>query len=142
MRDPTPASPLKGREYLPNRRHGEVLKLHDGVLDYAVGITCYEDGRPAEVFISSSKPTSHLDDIARDAAIMASIRLQYGAPVEVLRGAATRAADGSGASIIGIALDVMAGEPPPGESDIPSPAPSGPLLPRGEGSAVQAEVGS
>jgi hypothetical protein len=48
--------------------------------------------------------------MASDAAIAASLALQYGCPAEVLRGALSRDSDGVASSPLGVALDLEAAE--------------------------------
>jgi hypothetical protein len=70
----------------------------------------YREGRPAEIFLSSDKPGSATEAIARDAAIIVSIALQYGAQLETIRAALTKDHDGSPATAIGAALEAIAAE--------------------------------
>jgi hypothetical protein len=95
------------RRRLPNRRETESYLLPGG--DYTVSVGRYEDGAAAEVFISSRKPTSDGAAHARDGAVLISLALQHGVPLEDLRGAITRLHDGSAATVIGAALDLIAG---------------------------------
>ena len=57
------------------------------------------------------RPGSATEAIARDAAILVSIALQYGAALETIRAALTKDHDGSPATAIGAALDKL-GEAP------------------------------
>ncbi len=75
---------------------------------YTVSYGLFRDARPAELFISTNKASSDAEAIARDAAIMISIALQFGAQLEDMRSAATRDGDGRPSSIIGHALDLVA----------------------------------
>lgn len=50
----------------------------------------------------------HADACARDAAILASIALQYGVPLDVLRKALLRDQRGNASTPIGTALDLIA----------------------------------
>ena len=98
------------RRTLPNRRAAEIIDFwHDG-LAYTAGISRYRDGHVAEVFLSCAKAGSTAADLARDAAIAASIALQHGCPIEVLRHAVTRTSDGRAAGPIGALLDILEGE--------------------------------
>ena len=75
------------------------------------GLLCagsYPDGRIAEIFLSSHKPGSPIEPIARDAAVTVSIALQCGADLETIRAALTRGHDGGAASPLGAALDALA----------------------------------
>lgn len=104
------------REPLPARRRAELVTLEvNGSPFYEVGIGRYDDGRLAEVFISCVRPTSESAEVARDAAVLISIALQFGVPVETMQGAITRVSDGSAASIIGRVLDLLDGRKPPAQ---------------------------
>lgn len=96
------------REKLPNRRQCESFELNHAGLDFTICIGSYPDGRLAEIFISSNKPGSPIEAIARDAAVTASIALQFGADVETIRAALTRDHDGGPATAFGAALDTIA----------------------------------
>lgn len=98
------------RENLAARREQTTITTAFGPSAYKISIGAYPDGRPAEVFISTDKASTDLEAIARDAAIMISIALQYGAKLEDLRSAATRDAQGFASSIIGHTLDLVAAE--------------------------------
>jgi hypothetical protein len=69
----------------------------------------YPDGRIAEIFLSSHKPGSPIEAIARDAAVTVSIALQCGADIETIRAALTKDHDGSPATLLGAALDILDG---------------------------------
>jgi hypothetical protein len=98
---------MTARELLPNRRRNESLEFsHDG-LHFTMTAGFYQDGSIAEVFLSSNKPGSPIEAIARDAAVTVSIALQFGADLETIRGALTRDHDGSPATLLGAALDVL-----------------------------------
>jgi hypothetical protein len=62
----------------------------------------------AEVFLSSAKPGSATEAIARDAAVTVSIALQFGVPIEMIRAALTKDHDGGPATLLGAALDALA----------------------------------
>jgi hypothetical protein len=61
-----------------------------------------------EVFVGNHRCDSHADSCAKDAAILASIALQFGAPLDVLRKALLRDSQGRPSTPIGIALDLLA----------------------------------
>jgi hypothetical protein len=92
------------RERLPNRRLSEVVDFqHDG-RRWTLTIGRFSDGRLAELFIDAAK-TSALSEIAADAAIIASLALQSGCPLETLR----HALDGRSAGPLGMALRLVGG---------------------------------
>ena len=49
-----------------------------------------------------------IEAIARDAAVVASIALQFGADIETIRKALTKDHDGGPATLLGAALDILA----------------------------------
>jgi hypothetical protein len=59
------------------------------------------------VILSSHKPGSPIEAIARDAAVTVSIALQFGAPLETIRAALTKDHDGGPATLLGAALDAL-----------------------------------
>ena len=70
----------------------------------------FADGSIGEVFLNNHKVNSQADVSARDAAVVASIALQYGAPVDVIRRALMRNADGTASGPLGAALDLIAND--------------------------------
>jgi len=100
------------RERLPNRRASETFQLQCNGLGYLATISRFSDGRLAEIFISNAKAGSHSDAAAKDAAVVASIALQHGVSVDVIRHALLRDSRGRASSPLGCALDLIAeGEP-------------------------------
>ena len=99
---------MTARERLPNRRECESFELRHAGLDFTVAAGFYPDGRIAEIFLSSNKPGSPIEAIARDAAVTVSIALQFGANLETIRQALTKDHDGGPATLLGAALDVLA----------------------------------
>jgi hypothetical protein len=100
------------RQLLPNRRRCESLEFRHAGLDFTMTAGFYPDGRIAEIFLSSHKPGSPIEAIARDAAVTVSIALQFGAPIETIRAALTKDHDGSPATLLGTALDILCGAAP------------------------------
>jgi hypothetical protein len=95
------------REPLPERRVSRRFEFRQETspfTKYIVGYTRFPDGRLAEVFIDADRPGTDLNVIARDAAVVLSIALQYGAPVHQLRDALTRLPSGEPAGPVGIIL--------------------------------------
>jgi hypothetical protein len=99
---------MTARERLPNRRRNESFEFFHGGLGFTASIGFFPDGRTAEIFLSSNKPGSPIEAIARDAAVTVSIALQFGADLETIRVALTRDHDGGPATLLGAALDVLA----------------------------------
>ena len=99
------------RQRLPNRRQCESLEFRHAGLDFTLAAGFYPDGRIAEIFLSSHKPSSPIEAIARDAAVTVSIALQFGAPLETIRNALTKDRDGAPATLLGAALNALAKAP-------------------------------
>jgi hypothetical protein len=97
------------RERLPNRRQCESFEFSHAGMTFTLATGFYADGRLAEIFLSSNKPGSPIEAIARDAAVTVSIALQFGAPIETIRAALTKDHDGGPATAIGTALDALCG---------------------------------
>jgi hypothetical protein len=91
------------REPLPNRREAELLDFEYSGRRWTVTIGRFPDGRVGEVFLDTAK-ASAIGEIAADAAVAASIALQFGAPLETVRHAlADRLAGPLGAALALIA---------------------------------------
>jgi hypothetical protein len=96
---------MTSRERLRNRRRSEIFTLELHGLHYVASFSRFDDGRIAEVFLQNHKPASQSDANARDSAIAASLALQYGCPLETLRRALLRDAQGNASTPLGAALD-------------------------------------
>jgi hypothetical protein len=116
----TAAIEIAPRRTLPQRRHNETFDLRHKTettdTAYAVTVGFFEAAppfkQPAEVFINGPKAGSSVEAIARDAAVLLSIALQFGVPLDVVRGAITRDAGGYPSSVIGAVVDQLATSPP------------------------------
>ena len=93
------------RNRLPNRRPALSTSFERDGARFEMTAGFYPDGRPGEIFLNTDRANSLLDFLMSDAAILASIALQYGAPLDELRHALKRDARGQPASPIGAALD-------------------------------------
>jgi hypothetical protein len=100
------------RTTLPQRRFSETTEMRlPGKQDvFAVTIGRYHDGKIGEVFVSGAKAGSEVDAVARDGAVLLSIALQYGLPLDAFRAALTRNLDGTPSSIIGAVVDRLCGK--------------------------------
>jgi hypothetical protein len=103
----TAAAP--GCRRLPNRRPHLVIEFEHGGFTYTAGVGFFDDAgqQPAEIFLTTAKHGTLLDTNARDAAIAASLLLQYGCPVETLRRALTRNGDGAASGPLAHVLDLL-----------------------------------
>jgi hypothetical protein len=96
------------RKWLPGRREHEVLEFEHVGLRCHGGVGRYPDQRPAEIFLNIAKDGSAADLNARDSAIAASLALQHGCDLLVLRRALTQNPDGSAAGPLGRLFDLLA----------------------------------
>jgi hypothetical protein len=97
------------RERLPNRRQSETFNFEHADLKYVATASWFADGRLGEVFVTNGKADSQADANAKDAAIIASIAMQYGAPLAVICKALLRDTRGRPSTPVGMALDLLAG---------------------------------
>lgn len=95
------------RSRLPNRRAQETFDLeHDGQR-YSVSLGFHDDGRPGEAFIQSHRRGTAIEAAARDSAILISLMIQHGLPLDEIRHGLTRDSHGHPASIIGAVVDAV-----------------------------------
>jgi hypothetical protein len=96
------------RAVIPNRREAEVFSFeHNGIAFSGSVSRRQEDWRVVEVFLDGGKPGTAVQSVARDTAVAASLALQHGTPIEVLRQALTRNDDGTPAGPLGALLDLV-----------------------------------
>ena len=79
-------------------------------LRYHVALGEYKDGKPGEVFITvlgKAGKGSMLEALARDAAILMSLGVQYGVPIELMKRAVTRDEQNRPQTFVGAVLDAM-----------------------------------
>jgi hypothetical protein len=95
---------------LPNRRASRTFNFECNGLHYTCTASWFDDGRLGEVFLGNHRADSHADACAKDAAILASLALQHGIPLEILRKVQLRDPKGRASTPIGVALDVLAVE--------------------------------
>ena len=93
------------RRVLPQRRAAETFDLRFWNQPFTVTVGVYADGTPGEVFIDGGKTGQDVQSTARDAAVVLSLALQYGVPIEAIRHAVTRSGSGEAASILGAIVD-------------------------------------
>jgi len=101
------AADKPARDRLPNRRTSQNIAFGRDNLNYQMTIGLYPDGRVGEIFLNAEHANSLLDVLAHDAAILASLALQYGAPLSEITHALRRDAQGVAASPIGAAMDLI-----------------------------------
>jgi hypothetical protein len=96
------------RHRLSARHFSTNLQVEALGLRFTAPTSNYPDGRLGEIFLQNHKADSAAGIMASDAAIAASLALQYGCPVEVLRKALCRDARGKASGPLGAALDILA----------------------------------
>ena len=96
------------RDRLPNRRPAVTTSFERDGARFEMTAGFYPDGRVGEVFLSADRANSLLDFLMSDAAILASLALQYGCPLDEIRHALKSDVRGEAASPIGAALDRIA----------------------------------
>ena len=95
------------RQRLPNRRASESFSFELDGLRFTATVSRFDDGRIAELFVNNHKSGNQSDTNARDAAILLSFALQFGADVEAIRTALCRDSRGRPLGPIGMALDLL-----------------------------------
>src|SRR5262249_40544267 len=98
------------RERLPNRRAAETFDIEVGGLRFTTTLGFYPSGELGEVFLVNHKAGSQAGVLASDAAVVASIALQYGVPLDVIRRALMRDSRGKPSGPLGAVLDQLAKE--------------------------------
>src|SRR6516162_7881988 len=99
------------RQRLPNRRPSITFDIKSRDLRFTVTASRLNNGDLGEVFIQNHKADSTAGIMASDAAIAASLALQFGCPADVLRKALSRDGRGGAATPLGQALDILAVQP-------------------------------
>lgn len=89
------------REVLPNRRPSENEEISFFGTPVSVSFGYYDDGRVAEVFLSTRKSGSAVDIAARDTAVLLSLLLQYGCSAQIIGRAITADAQGKPEGLAG-----------------------------------------
>ena len=95
------------RHTLPSRRQSELIDVAHAGHVYTIGCSRFPDGLIAEIFVDAAKSSSALADAARDLAIVTSLALRFGCPIDTIRHALTRSHDNSAAGPLGRFLDLL-----------------------------------
>lgn len=105
------AAAIPARRRLANRRAHWTVEFEHAGIRYAAGVGFFEDdpgGDLAECFFNvPGRAGTTIESHARDEAIAASLALQFGCPVDVLRGALTRNVNGSPSGALGKLLEIL-----------------------------------
>jgi len=88
------------RRRLANRRASETFSLECGGLRYVATVSRFTDGSLGEIFVSNHRVDSQAGIMASDQAVLASLALQFGCPLDVLREAVMRDSVGRATSPI------------------------------------------
>ena len=102
--------PGAARQRLPNRRSAETWDLEACGLHFRATVGRYNDGRIGEIFPSNTRVNSSAGVMASDAAVVASVALQYGVPLDVIRRALMRDSHGRPSGPLGVVIDLIAKE--------------------------------
>jgi hypothetical protein len=98
------------RRRLPNRRHSENFSFRCNELAYTCTFSRFPNtDEIGELFLNNHRVNSHADVNARDAAVIFSIAAQHNVPIETIRRALMRNADGTASGPLGAALDIILG---------------------------------
>jgi hypothetical protein len=98
------------RERLPNRREATTFDVEALGLRFHTTVGRFADGRVSEIFITNHKAGSMAGIMASDSAVLCSLALQYGIPVDVIRHALMRDSRGKPSGPLGVVLDLIAEE--------------------------------
>ena len=99
---------MMSRERLPNRRVSTSFDITAQGLPYIATFSRSADDRVLEIFLQNHKAGSMAGINACDAAVVCSIALQYGLPLDVIRKALMRDSHGQASGPLGVALDRIA----------------------------------
>ncbi len=99
------------RDRLPDRRPSERFEFEFSEVQFTATISRFADGRLGEIFIDCHKVGASIGILAADAAILCSIALQHGAPLDTIGRALSRDSRGNPTSPLGVALDKIARAP-------------------------------
>ncbi len=102
---------MSPRRRLPNRRFSETFAVEAQGMRFTATISRFEDGTLAEIFLTNHRAGSDADANVCDAAVIASIALQHGVPLDVIREALMRDSRGRARTPLG-ALDLISERPP------------------------------
>ena len=100
---------MSERTRLPNRRASETFDLEAQGLKFTCTISRFPDGSLGEIFLQNHKAGSMAGINAQDAAVVCSLALQHGVPVDVIARALMRDGNGRASGPLATALDLIAG---------------------------------
>ena len=92
------------RTRLPDRRQSTSITFDYGGVSYNAQFSNGADGALAELFLNCGKEGSAADIIGRECAVVLSIALQFGTPLDVIFDALPKLADSKPAGPVGMAI--------------------------------------
>ena len=99
------------RRRLANRRGNVTFDFICGDFHYVATVSFFSDGKLAEIFIGNgAQGRFKHGQRPKDSAVVASLALQHGIPVDVIRRALLRDFHGVANSPLGCALDLVASQ--------------------------------
>jgi hypothetical protein len=100
------------RDLLPERRRSVTFNMTFGGQNtqFAITVGFYADDRVGEIFIDGAKVGSEMSSITHDSAVLTSMALQYGVPLNTMRHALSRNPNGEPLTVLGAVLDRIAKE--------------------------------
>jgi hypothetical protein len=98
---------MSARKRLPNRRSNTSFGLECSGLKFVCSVGYFPDGSVGEIFLTNHRVNSGAGIMASDQAVLASLAIQFGCPLETLRKAIMRDGAGRATSPIGVALDMI-----------------------------------
>src|SRR5437870_5758246 len=96
---------MTARRRLANRRFSETFAVEAMGMKFTATVSRFDDGNLAEVFLTNHRCGSDADAAACDSAVVASIALQHGVPLETIRRALMRDGRGRPRTPLGATLD-------------------------------------
>jgi hypothetical protein len=99
-----------GTRTAPEQARGDDVRCRGLGLHFRATVGKYPDGRIGELFLSNHRVNSMAGIMASDAAVVASIALQWGVPLDVIRHALMRDGRGKPSGPLGVVLDQLAEE--------------------------------
>lgn len=98
---------MTDRQRLPNRRASETFSFRWLSMNFTATVSRFDSGDLAEIFLENHQAGTHADTTAKDSAVVASLALQHGVPVNTLRKALLRDPRGVAGGPLGVALDLV-----------------------------------
>ena len=101
---------MSERTRLENRRLCESFNFELDGLRFTASVGRFPDGRIGELFLTNHKSGNQSDTNARDASIILSFAVQYGADINEIRKALCCDSAGRALGPVGCALDILAAD--------------------------------